>query len=231
MPKDKHNLNDSNKEASEPKKKVVVVEEVEIEDTKPVVEENTTPEVAETKTEVQDQIETPRVESVVDDSDDDLEEKPNYLWIIVPTALLVGALVGGLITYFSGISNMSSSSNVTPTPIATTLPDTNTVTPTATPASSLKKDAIKIQVLNGSGVSGLAGKVKTMLEGLGYKNVVAGNASSSDFKETEVAIKESKKEYLDLIIKDLTDDYKAVEADKPLSATSAYDVVITLGTK
>jgi hypothetical protein len=224
MPKDKHSLaSDTGKNISEPKKKVVVVEEVETEEPQTKVEE-----VSEEKPKAKEElkIETKQVQEI---AEDDEEEKPNYLWIIVPTALLVGALVGGLITYFSGVSNMSDATS-TPTPLATQVPtETKVVEPTASPSVSLKRDSLKVQVLNGSGVSGVAGKVKTELEKLGYKNVTAGNASSSDFTTTEVAIKTSKKEYLDMIIKDLSEDYEAEEADKSLPASSSYDVVITVG--
>lgn len=206
MPKDK---------SEEPKKKVVIVEEVGVED--PAKSEETP--VVETKVE----------EPVAVMETEDEFEKPNYLWIIVPTALLVGALVGGLITYFSGISklNMVVSS---PSPIATTIPEAQE-TPKASPASEVKRDGIKVQILNGSGVAGAAGKAKTLLEGLGYKDVDTGNASSSDFATTEVAVKESNDSYLDLIINDLSKNYEAKEASKPLSASSKYDIVITLGKK
>lgn len=221
MPKDKVS-------ESEPKKKMVVVEEVEVEETPTENQEIVAEEKVEEKETKVDSPKVEQVQEVVEDEDN--EDKPNYLWIIVPTALLVGALVGGLITYFSGVSNQTTV-EVTPTPVATTAPQNGGTEPTATPSSTLKRDSLKVQVLNGSGVSGLAGKVKTMLEGLGYKGVVAGNASSSDFEKTEVAIKESKKEYLDLVIKDLSSDYEAVEAEKALPANSSYDVVITVGKK
>lgn len=201
------------------KKKMVVVEEV-----KEVPEVKETPEVpviAETKTEdIENAINTEPIEEEI--------EKTNYLWVIIPTALLIGALVGGLITYFSGLSKLNSG-NPSPSPTPTVAP--TVATPTPTPVSTFKKDEIKIQVLNGSGVSGAAGKAKTLLEVAGYKNVDTGNASMSDLAQTEIAIKADKKEYLDLVIKDLAKSYSAVEATKPLVATSKYDLVITLGKK
>lgn len=202
------------------KKKMVVVEEV-----KEVPEVKETPEVrviAETKTEdIENAINSEPIEEEI--------EKTNYLWVIIPTALLIGALVGGLITYFSGLSKLNSG-NPDPSPVPTVAPIVES-TPTPTPVSTLKKDEIKIRVLNGSGVSGAAGKAKTLLEAAGYKNVDTGNASMSDLAQTEIAIKADKKEYLDLVIKDLAKSYSAVEATKPLVATSKYDLVITLGKK
>jgi ABC-type transport system substrate-binding protein len=157
-------------------------------------------------------------------------EKTNYLWIIIPIALLVGALVGGLITYFSGLSKLNTETP-TPTPVATAEPTSVEPTPTASPSSTLKRDVLKVQVLNGSGVSGAANKAKALLETAGYKNVDTGNASMNDLTQTEVAVKDIKKEYLDLIVKDLAKSYDATEAAKPLVVTSKYDIVITLGKK
>ena len=168
MPKDKSAKSES--------KKVVVVEEVEATVETPIVESKPEPEV---------KIETEVVEE---------EEKSSYLWIIIPTALLVGALVGGLITYFSGISRLSKEDQ-TLAPSATVEPAIEP-TPTASPSSSLKREQIKLQVLNGSGISGFAGKAKTYLEGLGYKDVMTGNAKTSDFTNTVISVKDSKKELL-----------------------------------
>ncbi len=206
----------------EPKKKMVVVEEV-LENEEPKKDEV----VKETIVPVPDSVEqvTVPVEVVTEEP----EEKMNYFFIIIPTALLVGALVGGLITYFSGLSRLQTVDS-TPTPFPTSAPSTDP-TLTASPSSTLKRDELKAQVLNGSGVSGAAGKAKTLLEDLGYKNVDTGNASVSDLAQTEVAIKDTKKEFLDLVIKDLAKSYTAVKVDKALVTTSKYDVVITIGRK
>lgn len=156
-------------------------------------------------------------------------DKPNYLWIIIPTALLVGALVGGLITYFSGVSKLNKE-EVTPSPISSEVP-TGEATPIASPTGKLKRDTLKVQVLNGSGVSGAAGKAQTYLEGLGYKDVATGNAATSDFTETEISIKDASKDYLDLLKTDLAKNYKVATSTSTLVTTSRYDVVVTLGTK
>jgi hypothetical protein len=211
----------------EPKKKVVIVEEVETVDETPKHEEVDVVESSEAK-----KVEVIEDSKPVEQEIEAVEEydKPNYLWIIVPTALLVGALVGGLITYFSGIANLNSPSTESPTPVATTMSE-NKETPVASSSPTLKRDGLKVQVLNGSGVSGAAGKAKTLLEGLGYVSVETGNASSSSVETTEVAVKETAKEYLELIIKDLSKEYEATAAAKVLPTSSKYDIVVTLGKK
>jgi hypothetical protein len=228
MPKDKAVKDEESKEK---KKKVVVVEEVSEE---PVE----SPKLDEKDSVVEDtpKKEEPKVEDVTPVVDDSVQEvimeereKTNYLWIIIPTALLIGALVGGLITYFSGLSKINDEMP-TPTPMATITPQVEP-TPTASSSASFKREELKIQVLNGSGVSGAAGKAKTLLESLGYKDIDTGNASMSDLAQTEVAVKDTAKDFIDLIIKDLSKNYSATESSKSLSASSKFDVVITLGKK
>lgn len=198
----------------EPKAEEKVVEEVEKAEKEPVVEEKTEP------------TEEPKIEKS--------EDKPGVgklLWIIIPTTLLVGALAGGVITYFSGLQI---SQGPEPTPVATVSPtedkmvEDNTTTETA---STLKREDLKIQVLNGSGVAGAAGKAKDFLEGLGYTDVAVGNADASNYQETEISVLEEKSDYLDLLKKDLSEKYTLASDTGNLSGSSSYDVVITLGSK
>lgn len=198
----------------EPKAEEKVVEDVEKVEKEPVVEEKTEP------------TEEPKIEKS--------EDKPGVgklLWIIIPTTLLVGALAGGVITYFSGLQI---SQGPEPTPVATVSPtedkmvEDNTTTETA---STLKREDLKIQVLNGSGVAGAAGKAKDFLEGLGYTDVAVGNADASNYQETEISVLEEKSDYLDLLKKDLSEKYTLASDTGNLSGSSSYDVVITLGSK
>ncbi len=205
----------------EPKKKMVVVEEVEVKDEEaPEIQE--VPVIAETKAE---DIQV----ALNQEPDPEFVEKTNYLWIIVPTALLVGALVGGLITYFSGISKLNVP-EATTTPVPTVEP-VETVTPKPEAKTEVKRETIKVQVLNGSGTAGLAGKAKTYLEGLGYVGVVAGNAPTSDFEETVIAVKDTKKELLETVKSDLSKNYQVAKDTEVLPASSKYDFVVTLGSK
>lgn len=158
----------------------------------------------------------------------EVEEKPNYMWLIILIALLVGALTGGFITYFSGLSRMKETES-TPLPVATLIPTIEPV-PSASP-SPIKREELKVQILNGSGVSGAASKAKALLTGLGYTSIDTGNALISDLVQTEVSVKSSAKELFTTVIKDLSKSYNAVESSKPLIETSKYDIVITLGKK
>lgn len=156
------------------------------------------------------------------------EKSSGLMWIIVLTALLVGALAGGFITYFSGLSRLQNPLP-TATPMVTQQPQATT---TPAPAdTTLKREDLKVQVLNGSGVSGAAGKAKAALEKLGYKDVQTGNAPTSDVAETEISILKAKESYLDMLKKDLEGSYTVSATTKTLPTSSKFDVVITLGKK
>ncbi|MFH1560975.1 MAG: LytR C-terminal domain-containing protein [Patescibacteria group bacterium] len=107
-----------------------------------------------------------------------------------------------------------------PTPVPTEAPS-----PTPTPDRS----GIKLKVLNGSGVPGLAGEAKDILEGLGYLDVAVGNANSYDYTETEIAVKEDGQEYFELLLTDLSGDYSVASQSSVLDEDSQYDAVVTLG--
>lgn len=55
-----------------------------------------------------------------------------------------------------------------------------TVLPTPTTPAEKKKEDLKIQILNGSGISGQAGKIKKHFENLGFVNIETGNADQKE---------------------------------------------------
>ncbi|OGC50221.1 hypothetical protein A2716_03360 [candidate division WWE3 bacterium RIFCSPHIGHO2_01_FULL_40_23] len=94
----------------------------------------------------------------------------------------------------------------------------------------LEKDKLKIRVENGAGVVGTAGKAKDFLTLQGYNVTEIGNAARFDYAETEVSIKESKKEFADTLKTDLQKSY-SFKLSKPLPESTAYDVLIIIGRK
>lgn len=94
----------------------------------------------------------------------------------------------------------------------------------------LDKSKLKIRVENGAGIAGTAGKAKDFLVPLGYSVVEVGNAERFDYQETEVQIKVSKKEYLEVLKVDLGKNYK-VSMGKDLAEDKSYDVLIIAGRK
>lgn len=107
--------------------------------------------------------------------------KKSWKWLLV---LILFLLVIGGVTFFVFKSSKSSSLDESPTPEATIgSVDTTTPTPVATPAD---KTAVKISVLNGTGIAGEAGLLVEQLKQLGYTNVTAGNATTQNATDTQV---------------------------------------------
>jgi len=143
-------------------------------------------------------------------------------WWMLLIAFILGLAVGAVTMYLvkaqsSKVSSQQETAVVDQTP-----------EPTTAPVTEVKREDLKVQVLNGSGVSGAAAQAKTLLEGLGYLDVETGNADG-DFAETEIEIKADKAAVEVLVKKDLEDEYSLSDTVGELDESSDYDVVITLG--
>ena len=123
---------------------------------------------------------------VVEPVKENVSQKKDNGWVWMLVAFVLGAMVGTVSGFL--VAKTQKSQNAKPqTTVAQTTP-----APSASPAAvEIKRADLKVQVLNGSGVVGAAGKAKTFLEGLGYTDVKTGNADG-DFAETEIEIKENK---------------------------------------
>lgn len=124
--------------------------------------------------------------------------------------------------------------DTTPSPSTTTpTPGRGTPTPTTSSsvdsASKLDRADLKVAVQNGGGVAGAATKASNALKDLGYDVVSSGNADSFDYEETEIQIKSTKRAYLDLLKKDLSDEDYTVGATSTNYTGTDADVVIIIG--
>ena len=162
---------------------------------------------------------------VVEPVKENVSQKKDNGWVWMLVAFVLGAMVGTVSGFL--VAKTQKSQNAKPqTTVAQTTP-----APSASPAAvEIKRADLKVQVLNGSGVVGAAGKAKTFLEGLGYTDVKTGNADG-DFAETEIEIKENKSSASEMVKKDLKDEYTLADTIGELDKTSDYDVVITLGSE
>lgn len=143
-------------------------------------------------------------------------------WIIIAVFAVLGVAAGGIGIYLQNRSK--------PTPLASPAPEVSPL-PSSSPEVQLNRKDLQIQVLNGSGVVGAAKKAQDYLEGLGYKVAAVGNASSSDYTTTQISLKDSKKDYLSILKKDLLGKYDVANTADSLEDNSKYDAVIILGTK
>ena len=152
--------------------------------------------------------------------------------------VLVGLVVGGILVYRNALSDEGNQPQIiesTEPPAAT--PTTNSVGEasqsgeTTDPSETeVDKSEIQIQILNGSGIPGEAGKVAEILEAADFTNIDTGNASSFDYTDTEVSVKPGNSSLYNLIKSTLSDDYSIAEGDE-LDEDSDYHVKIIVGTE
>lgn len=110
-----------------------------------------------------------------------------------------------------------------PTATPTAIPS-----PSPTPTPQIKKDIIKVKILNGSGTPGKAGVVKTVMKEKGYQDIVTGNAETFDFEVTEIAVKKGNEHIGSLVLSELADYSKNAKVTV-LADKEQADVVITVG--
>lgn len=145
--------------------------------------------------------------------------------IITICLIIIFTIFGFIGGYFYGKGSLSSSVpefSEEPTP---------TVEATPTP-EEVDLSAYSIEILNGSGVAGVAGDEQEALEADGFKVENTGNAENQDFTETVIAAKSDvSKEYLDKLKDSLAARYTVDSSVEELDADDTYDVVITVGSE
>ncbi len=151
------------------------------------------------------------------------KKKSNKITIILAVLLLV--IVGVVGAFFF------KSSKPAPTPVPTTSPVTYE-TPSPTTAPLVRSDW-SLEVLNGSGTSGLAKKVAAEILALGYPVVKTGNADKQTYAKTEIFVRKDFADggafgtKVDLIIADLKDVIKiASVAGELTEGTASARIVI-----
>ncbi|RJQ24417.1 LytR family transcriptional regulator [Candidatus Parcubacteria bacterium] len=115
-----------------------------------------------------------------------------------------------------------------PTPIPTNTPAPKP-SPTPTKIKNLDKKGLKIKILNGSGIKGLASKVAESLIDLDYNEPETGNADSYDFETTIIEAKESKEDYIEILQEDLKDYSTNPDIKLTLDEENDFDILITIG--
>jgi len=142
-------------------------------------------------------------------------------FVIIGIILLLS--LGGFFWYRSA---QSKSTDTTKESIDTTKKPTNTPTPKET-----RKNAYSIEILNGSGIEGEAGRTQELLKGAGYNIVSTDNADNYDYGETVIRAGSSINEkWLDALRKKLGNKYSVQSKTENLNASdSDADVVVIVG--
>lgn len=169
--------------------------------------------------------------------------------------VLLGAGAFSFKTFIGGVSN-DEKNKITPTPTEFIFPTDTPVpteiqeettptkepkkTPTPTPtlkptsnpvdkATGFDRSELSVEVKNGGGVRGVAGKMADVLRGLGYNIASTGNADNFDYENTVIEVKSEKSKYLQLLKSDLSSSYTIGTTSSSLSASSSADAVVIVG--
>lgn len=148
------------------------------------------------------------------------QKSPKALIIIIGIIAIV--LILGFIfrTQIKGLFFLSDQTTSTPTPIPTSAP-------TPSPKPALIRSDWSFEVLNGSGITGLAKKVADQINSLGYQVVKTGNADKNDYPNTQIMVREELADKLDLIIADLKDIVKIASSGGQLKdSTSSARLIL-----
>lgn len=102
---------------------------------------------------------------------------------------------------------------------------TSVLTPTPPP---IVRSDVLVEVQNGSGVAGLAGKGKKVLEDAGYTNVTTANADTYDYEG--VTVKGKTASIASFVVTDIKETYPSASASSTLlDGTSPVDALVILG--
>ena len=88
----------------------------------------------------------------------------------------------------------------------------------------------KIKVLNGSGISGEASRVKALLEKAGFTVSSTGNATNYNYIKSVIQAKsEVEKEFINKLTEALSENYQVDAKAEPVNTSSPDEVVVIIG--
>jgi hypothetical protein len=91
------------------------------------------------------------------------------------------------------------------------------------------RSKISVRVENGSGREGAAGVVADFLKNKGYNVASTGNADNYKYEGVTLKVKNSLKIYMELLEKDLSEEYEVTEKESDLSSDSPTDALVIIG--
>jgi len=156
-----------------------------------------------------------------------------YFLIVAFIAFFIGLAFMAGFDYFQQRNNFNNNNGLSETSITPTV--TTSSSPSISPESSASAtsnlSAFSISILNGSGITGEASKLKTSLVTAGFTVNSVGNADNSDYKNTKIyAKKKVVAAYLNQLKAILKKSYVLDPvADYPKTASGESDLIITIG--
>ncbi len=155
---------------------------------------------------------------------------PMFITFISFLLGFMGAIVLGVISLNIDLKHLNSRFFTKPA-MPTPTQDTQ-ASATPTPMPLLDRQELKIKVLNGSGIPGVASEVADYLKELGYTQIETGNAQSFEFQKISISIKDSQKDYFNLLSNDLKKEYSIhEESGESLPENDQNDAVVIVGNK
>lgn len=168
---------------------------------------------------------------------------------LVLVVIILGVVVFFGVRFIGSITKKETAPTPTPTLVQSMPTETPTPTPTGgsptpkssptpsprptlnpvDPASGLDRSDLSVEVKNGGGVAGAAGKASDFLKNLGYKVISVGNADNFDYQSIVIEVKSAKSSFLSLLKKDLSASYTIGTTSADLSATSSADALVIVG--
>jgi cytoskeletal protein RodZ len=174
------------------------------------------------------------------------KKSPKRFYILV---IVVIVLIVFFVIYSRVSSSNSETSEITPTPTVE-ITSTPTPTPEETPtpkeeeeitptpkptknpidkSTGLDRSELTIEVQNGSGMEGAAGKVSDFLKEYGYQISSTGNADNYEYSGVTVIVKSGSSDYLGLLKADLQTKYSVTSTSNDLSASVSADALVIIG--
>lgn len=160
-----------------------------------------------------------------------------YFLLFVSIAILIGALLYVLLSLgviknplggSNSIATQSASLSSAPSPSPTISSETESALNSASPSAPLTKETVRIQILNGSGIEGQAGSIRSLFIAEGFNEIETGNAE--DIKE--ITVIQFAKNVPDELQKDIASIVEKVSPNPDVKKNEIlknYDIIITTG--
>ena len=159
-------------------------------------------------------------------SEEGSQGKGKKVFIIVFVLVLIAGIVaGGLFYYKSKVAVTKDESGSSETVATPTLGSQTT----PTPSEEVKLSDYSVQILNGSGIPGEAGKVVDLLKKEGFSDLKTGNADSYSYTISEISLKKDTPEAVFAAVKKAMVGYKIVRQEEALDAKGDFDIKIVVG--
>lgn len=122
-----------------------------------------------------------------------------------------------------------------PSSAVSSLEQSSSASSTASAIIQLDKTTLKISILNGTKIKGVAAGLKDIMTKDGFIVSKTGNLEVSpplggETSKLVIKIKNSRKDYLPLVKESVLKKYATIE-DKEMDETGEYDIIITIGGK